>query len=333
MIEFGWKLVNDVPQIVLTWATFFGACFIFLTITLLTRENRKRFRSIVKDIFPLNLRSSNSARTDVLVYVISKLTDFIPEIPGQALGLFLSVGVAGLLANVFPGYSSVELTSFYILASGLAIFLVGEFADYLIHYSEHKVPVLWELHKTHHSATSLNPLTSQRGHSVSDAYGGVVRGLFSCLPVGAVMFMFNLTIVEAAALGAVARRCCTMLTLDPLRHSPFPVSFGWGDRIFISPHMHHVHHSSLQPHLDTNFGTNLSIFDWLFGTAYKPARGEKIEYGLAGKSREETESFQSLYGFYIRPMIKVANMTSRSAVRFVTLTRGPSPIPPGSQPD
>jgi hypothetical protein len=32
-----------------------------------------------------------------------------------------------------------------------------------------------------------------------------------------------------------------------LKHSHFPVSFGWFDKILTSPHMHQVHHSSLEP--------------------------------------------------------------------------------------
>jgi hypothetical protein len=96
----------------------------------------------------------------------------------------------------------------------------------------------------------LNPLTTKRGHSLPIAYGGIAGGVLSGIPAGIFAFLFGLTLTDVLFLGAVGSRIGTLATLDPLKHSHFPVNFGWLDRILISPHMHQVHHSSLTPHLD-----------------------------------------------------------------------------------
>src|SRR3954464_8438843 len=46
----------------------------------------------------------------------------------------------------------------------LTLFLAYEFGYWADHYLKHRVPALWELHKVHHSATVLTPLTVFRIH-------------------------------------------------------------------------------------------------------------------------------------------------------------------------
>lgn len=40
--------------------------------------------------------------------------------------------------------------------------------------------------------------------------------------------------------------------------------------VFVGPEMHRVHHARAGTAQRCNFGNNLSIFDWLFGTAVLP---------------------------------------------------------------
>src|SRR5437764_5907863 len=46
----------------------------------------------------------------------------------------------------------------------LTLFLAYEFGYWVDHYLKHRVPALWELHKVHHSANVLTPLTLFRIH-------------------------------------------------------------------------------------------------------------------------------------------------------------------------
>ena len=68
----------------------------------------------------------------------------------------------------------------------ITLTLVNDFLSYLIHFALHKIPILWEFHKVHHSATTMNPMTQYRIHPVelilNNARGiigfGVVTGIF-----------------------------------------------------------------------------------------------------------------------------------------------------------
>jgi sterol desaturase/sphingolipid hydroxylase (fatty acid hydroxylase superfamily) len=70
--------------------------------------------------------------------------------------------------------------------------------------------------------------------------------------------------------------------------------------VFVGPEMHRWHHSSDPQRQRCNFGNNLSIFDWLFGTAYL-SRDQPSEFGLNDPSYPEG-SFprQFLYAFRAR---------------------------------
>ena len=77
---------------------------------------------------------------------------------------FLSGVVADGLA---AGFGALAPTTHEVAARAaitLALFLAYEFGYWADHYLKHKVPALWELHKVHHSANVLTPLTVFRIH-------------------------------------------------------------------------------------------------------------------------------------------------------------------------
>ena len=47
----------------------------------------------------------------------------------------------------------------------MVLFIVED-AQILLHYMMHRVPLLWRVHKIHHSATILTPLTFFRIHPI-----------------------------------------------------------------------------------------------------------------------------------------------------------------------
>jgi Fatty acid hydroxylase superfamily len=97
----------------------------------------------------------------------------------------------------------------------------------------------------------------------------------------------------------------TILVLDALRHSHFPVSFGVFDRVLLSPHMHQLHHGYKVEHWDKNFGNKLSIWDWWFGTMVAPRRAEEIPVGLG---KPEEQEYTEIFGVYVLPLVKIARL-------------------------
>ena len=65
--------------------------------------------------------------------------------------------------------------------------------------------------------------------------------------------------------------------------------------------MHQLHHSAELRHRDRNFGTQLAIFDWLFGTLYIPAAREQYRLGLNEQELGDNNPHVRLRDFYLEP--------------------------------
>jgi sterol desaturase/sphingolipid hydroxylase (fatty acid hydroxylase superfamily) len=307
-----YKYFMHCPQLLMTAFFFWGAGSISFLFHIV--KNRRSFS--LSDMFnhcvPFDILHSKSFHMDIKMNIIHAATDSGFRFPGVALTVVVSNVVCGSMFALAPYYTAVQFGYFAASICVIAILLAVEFSDYVVHYAEHKIPILWELHKVHHSADFINPLTSRRGHSIALVYSGILSGIIVGTTFGMLMFLFNISFVEAMVFCAFQNKIGNLLTLSPLKHSHIPVGFGWFDKIFISPHMHQVHHSRLQQHLDKNFGNNLSIFDWLFDTGYKPAKGEKVAFGMVGYSEEELQRFNTLFGSFVSPLLKIGDRIWRA---------------------
>jgi sterol desaturase/sphingolipid hydroxylase (fatty acid hydroxylase superfamily) len=175
----------------------------------------------MRHCFPFDVWSAKTVRMDAKIYVIRKLTDFLILMPSMACIVAVSKFVSNSLRWLLPNYVEAHPTYLIIVGCSIVIFLVVEFSDYLVHYLEleHRIPFLWELHKIHHSALFLKPLTTKRGHSLPLVYGGIAGGILHAIPAGVFAFLLGLTLTDVLFLGAIASKIGTIGTLDPLKHS------------------------------------------------------------------------------------------------------------------
>ena len=70
-----------------------------------------------------------------------------------------------------------------------------------------------------------------------------------------------------------------------LNHANVNWNYGKLGYIFNNPNMHIWHHAKELPpnhKYGMNYGLSLSIWDYLFGTAYIPRSGRNIEIGFSG---------------------------------------------------
>ena len=170
------------------------------------------------------------------------------------------------LANQF---GLIHLFNVGIGASILISFLVLDFfGGWLVHITEHKVPLLWRFHVIHHADNSVDVTTGLRHHPGES----VLRGLFffmgilvSGAPMFAVMIFQTILILATAFTHANIR---LPKTVDAV--------ISW---VLVSPNMHKVHHHYKQPYTDSNYGAVLSIWDRLLGT-FKKLAPAQIQYGL-----------------------------------------------------
>lgn len=142
------------------------------------------------------------------------------------------------------------------------------FGGWLVHWAEHKIPLLWRIHIVHHADTKVDVTTGLRHHPLE----ALNRWLFFTAGV----LLMGLPIY-AVMIGQTFMSMFTMLTHANLK---LPA---WLDKgisyLFVSPNMHKVHHHWKQPFTDSNFGTALSIWDRMLGT-YRELDPAEIKYGL-----------------------------------------------------
>jgi sterol desaturase/sphingolipid hydroxylase (fatty acid hydroxylase superfamily) len=298
------ELFEALPAFAITYSTLVAFGGLFYVAAARKVGGELSLLGLVKYCFPPDFYFSRSALMDLALYLCLKVLKFL-------LRSSVILGLAGMLVSLarlaFGEAEVAEPTVLVTLVSVAAYFIVKEFGDWYTHYLGHKVPVLWELHKVHHSATSLIPLTSLRGHPLEFVLVDSARAAISALPLAIVCYFYGFNPLVFLVYAGLFNKAVITLSLDPLRHSHIPLGLGAFDRIFISPHMHQVHHSKREQHWDKNFATSLSVFDWIFGTAYRPEKGEQVHLGIGDDS--EDAHYSTFRGGFITPLANIARMT------------------------
>jgi sterol desaturase/sphingolipid hydroxylase (fatty acid hydroxylase superfamily) len=145
---------------------------------------------------------------------------------------------------------SMEEVSPIIVIIGYLFFT--SFFSYWNHRFWHN-PVLWPIHRYHHSATELNFITAFRNHPSEKLFHPV----FKMLP----LIIFGFPTETALTLGIL------IVFHEYTQHSGGEVSWGFiGRWILCDPLVHKIHHSKERMHFDKNYGSITPIWDRLFGT-------------------------------------------------------------------
>lgn len=136
----------------------------------------------------------------------------------------------------------------------LAMILL-DMAIYGQHVVAHKIPLIWRLHKVHHSDVNFDVTTAIRFHPLEIA--------LSMLWKIAVVLILGASPL-AVVLFEVTLNGCAMFNHANIR---LPIGLDRVVRLLIvTPDMHRVHHSIYAQEFNTNYGFSLSLWDRLFGT-------------------------------------------------------------------
>jgi len=221
--------------------------------------------------------------------------------------------IAGIVANGIRwlGVSgSVNDTTALALGAALTVtlFIVDDFNKFIAHTAMHRIPEFWEFHKVHHSAEVLNFTTADRVHPFEVVLSGLVSGITLGVVNGFYIGFFGGDLTVATVAGANIFLFVFNICGGVLRHSPVWLSFGPKvEKWFVSPAMHHIHHSENPKHFDLNMGATLAIWDRWFGTHYIPRDQEVEHFGIG----EETREFHSLFHIYFGPFMKAFEAVKR----------------------
>lgn len=212
-------------------------------------------------------------------------------------GLEAVTGSAGLgLAPSTTG--RVALTIVWLLA--------WDFSFFAAHYLQHKVPLLWEFHKVHHSAEVMTPFTVFRMHPIDDLLASTMVGLLIGLVQGVFNFIYADPLTFYMVNGLNVAWFVFLFAGYHLRHSHIWIMYPKPVRDMISsPALHMIHHSDNPKHFDKNFARIFIFWDQLAGTLYMPKEREEIAFGLGGG---EHRDYVGLWRIYALPFKKAARL-------------------------
>lgn len=175
---------------------------------------------------------------------------------GYAFGNVLSLGglavVNGWLDPRVPRLVSWD--GIPVVVEVIACVVVAELINWLSHWVKHVRPWLWTFHLQHHVGRHYDSTLTLHTHGVDVVVSGAVMSVVLMLlgfgKLGVDVFMLAYFVTNLYKHGH------TMLSLGPVL-----------DRIIVSPAYHRVHHTT---DARGNYGSVLTLFDVLFGTAVWP---------------------------------------------------------------
>lgn len=165
---------------------------------------------------------------------------------------------------------ALNISSWPAWAQMLFLFVVADFMQWNIHRLLHHVPWLWNFHKIHHSVEEMGFAAHLRYHWMETI---VYKGL-QYIPLA--MIGFSLEDFFIVHIFSVA--------IGHFNHANLNISWGPLRYLLNSPGMHIWHHAKNIPEGRTgvNYGISLSLWDWLFGTAWVPYSGRDEKLGFEG---------------------------------------------------
>jgi sterol desaturase/sphingolipid hydroxylase (fatty acid hydroxylase superfamily) len=285
------------PNSFLYWPFLMSAAFLGLlvVVTASHARSRKISWSAFREHFSARIWWHRSARADYLIYFANAL--ILPAL--FAILTFGDAHVVKALNGAFnTSQASVTAENHSIaarIAFTLVFFVAYDFGRFVAHSLLHDVPLLWEFHKVHHSAETLNPLTTFRAHPIDL----LVMAWIPAFTTGVVTWLFNLLTVSPVTFYTYLGLHVLLLAsnfIGTLRHTHVWLSYGpHVNKWLISPAQHQLHHSCEARHLGCNRGFELAIWDRLYGTLYVPIQRESFRMGLGDGTDGKWHSIARMY--------------------------------------
>lgn len=283
---------------------------------------RRRHLAVWPSFFPKSAVRRRSSIVDVVLFILSNglpmgTLALLTKPTSQLVARFLPSPAVG--ARLFAAEPNVAL-AFGTLATLLAL----DFGLFVTHWLHHKIPPLWAFHAVHHSAPEMTPLSASRVHPAEFFANRLISSVTAGLLLGVWRAAVQPQLTAATILGTHLAFFVFQAWFASARHSSVPISFGPLERMFVSPRMHQLHHSTDPAHYDRNFGTILSVWDAMFGFQLRQFPHEGVRFGVNGMDGD------SLSDTLFRPCVRAVR--SVSVLRHSVVTRPVRWIKAGREP-
>ena len=266
-------------------------------------------------IFDKKIFFSKSAKSDYKVFLINQLimmtiSPFLITQLTIATALYFYFHTIDWLS---VGMFKETLPILVIIAFTTFQFTIDDFSKYIVHRFMHKWPILWSLHKVHHSATVLTPMTVFRTHPLEGIIFSLRSSITQAISISSFIFLFGNSVSLYTVLGVNIFVFIFNILGSNLRHSHVGIRYWrWVEYIFISPAQHQLHHSIAREHHDKNFGAALAIWDYLFRSLHHSVEFETLELGIEKNQKDESHNLKDLY---ISPFIEIKNYFLRKFLK------------------
>lgn len=173
------------------------------------------------------------------------------------LGMLLGYVTALWLPKLDAVLFRAPLAAWPWWAQFAVLLIAADFIKWSIHNLLHRIPFLWEFHKVHHSIVDMDWLGDWRFH-----WGEIVV-------YNALLYVPTVFLGVRPEIGLAAGVADTLV--GHFAHANLRWRIGWLKYVINSPEMHlwHHNHPDCGP-INRNFALTLSVWDWIFGTAYVP---------------------------------------------------------------
>ena len=263
-------------------------------------------------IFNKKIWISKSSFVDYFLFFFNGFIKIILIAPYVILSFSLTFYVSNSLEQNF-GFFNTNIHNFtIIILYTVTLTVINDLVSFLIHYLMHKNKILWEFHKIHHSATSLNPITQYRIHPVELIINNIRSIVIFGFITGIFDYISSSEVNKIIFLGVNIFNFIFYLFGANLRHSHIKLSYPKIlEYIFISPYQHQIHHSANKKHYNKNMGSKFAIWDWIFGTLIISENTKVFKFGV-GKENEKYDKFwYNIFG----PFINIKSMIYKSIVK------------------
>lgn len=188
-----------------------------------------------------------------------------------------AIGVAGVAVGAahWASENQIGLFNWTSLPPWLSVpisFVLLDFVIYLQHVLVHRIPVLWRVHKVHHSDVAIDVSTALRFHPIEIVLSMLLKVV--------IVIVFGISVAGVLVFEVVLNG----MAMFNHANIKLPIWVDrWLRRVVVTPDMHRVHHSVHPDETDRNYGFCLSIWDLLCGTyRAQPRDGhEHMRIGLA----------------------------------------------------
>lgn len=182
----------------------------------------------------------------------------------RAAILGVAVSASALIARAAPAQLWPDAWPMYAQL-GLAL-LIGDLGAYWVHRIAHESEFFWRFHALHHTAEHLYGINSARNHPLNVALS-YLASVGPLIAVGASSEVLMASAVFTSVHGV-------------LQHSNLDLRLGALEWVIAGPGVHRWHHSAELEESQTNYGSNLIVWDVVFGTRFRPAGRQPVRIGL-----------------------------------------------------